>query len=169
MGNERVSSELAGAERRRRESSRELVSWEANSMAGGPAKPESSRASHASHSKDVKFPASHSMKRITQRKWYEKVLQILGSMVAWTWTIVAGIGGIGLIITCGPLRLTNGWFALLSAIAACPLTAWLLKKYRGITMSGWTRFAAAVLIIAIGRLVLKIEGRGDFLPGTPQW
>src|SRR5712691_11203020 len=27
----------------------------------------------------------------------------------------------------------------------------------------WARFAIAVLIIVIGRLVLKIEGRGDFL------
>jgi len=28
---------------------------------------------------------------------------------------------------------------------------------------GWARFAIAVLIIVIGRLVLKIEGRGTFL------
>jgi hypothetical protein len=56
-----------------------------------------------------------------------------------------------------------------SAIAACPLTAWLLKKYRGIAVSGWTRFAVAFLIIVLGRLVLKIEGRGNFLPGPLRW
>jgi hypothetical protein len=59
----------------------------------------------------------------------------------------------------------NGWFALFSGISACPLTAWLLKKYAGITLSGWARFGIALLIIVIGRLALKIEGRGEFLPG----
>ena len=63
----------------------------------------------------------------------------------------------------GPLPLTNGWFALFAGISACPLTAWLLKKYAGITIPGWARFAIAVLIIVIGRLVLKMEGRGTFL------
>ena len=71
-------------------------------------------------------------------------------------------GGLGLIITLGPWPPTNGWFALFSGISACPLTAWLLKKYAAITLSGWARFAIALLIIMIGRLVLKIEGRGTF-------
>jgi hypothetical protein len=44
-----------------------------------------------------------------------------------------------------------------------PLTAWLIKKYAGITLSGWVRCAIAFLIIVVGRLVLKIEGRGEFL------
>jgi len=72
-------------------------------------------------------------------------------------------GGLGLLITRGPLPLTNGWFALFSGISACPPTAWLLKKYGGITIPGWARFAIAVLIIVLGRLVLKMEGRGTFL------
>ena len=38
-------------------------------------------------------------------------------------------------------------------------------KYVGITLSGWARFGIAFLIMVIGRLVLKIEGRGNFLPG----
>ena len=63
----------------------------------------------------------------------------------------------------GPLPLTNGWFALFSGVSACPLTAWLIKKYAGITLSSWVRFAIAFLIIVVGRLVLKIEGRGEFL------
>ena len=37
------------------------------------------------------------------------------------------------------------------------------KKYAGITLSSWVRFAIAFLIIVVGRLVLKIEGRGEFL------
>jgi TctA family transporter len=79
----------------------------------------------------------------------------LGRLAAWAWTIIAGGGGLGLLITRGPLPLTNGWFALFSGISACPLTAWLLKKYAGITLSGWARFAIAFLIIVAGRLVLK--------------
>ena len=38
-----------------------------------------------------------------------------------------------------------------------------VKRKAGITLSGWTRFAIAFLIIVLGRLVLKIEGRGTFL------
>src|SRR5437588_7179879 len=37
------------------------------------------------------------------------------------------------------------------------------KKYAGVKLSGWARFGIAVLFIVIGRLVLKIEGRGTFL------
>jgi hypothetical protein len=96
--------------------------------------------------------------------WGQKLGRALGWLIAWIWTIAAGVGGLGLIITRGPLPLTNGWFALLSGISACPLTAWLLKRYAGIALSGWARFAIALLIIMIGRLVLKIEGRGTFLP-----
>jgi hypothetical protein len=93
-----------------------------------------------------------------------KIGRALGWLIAWMWTIVAGGGGLGLIITRGPLPLTNGWFALFSGISVCQLTAWLLKKYGGIALSGWARFAIALLIIMIGRLVLKMEGRGTFLP-----
>jgi len=84
--------------------------------------------------------------------------------VAWGWTLLAGIGGLGLIITLGPWPSTNGWFALFSGLSACPVTAWLLKKYAGITLPGWARLIAAILFIIAGRLALKIEGRGTFLP-----
>jgi hypothetical protein len=57
-----------------------------------------------------------------------KLSRVIGGVAAWFWTILAGGGGLGLFITQGPLPLTNGWFALFSGIAACPLTAWLLKK-----------------------------------------
>src|SRR5437016_3183969 len=103
------------------------------------------------------------MERTTQLAWGQRLGRILGWLAAWAWTIIAVCGGLGLIITQGPLPLTNGWFALFSGISACPLTAWLLRRKTGITLSGWTRFAIAFLIIMLGRLILKIEGRGTFL------
>ena len=103
------------------------------------------------------------MEQTAEPTVYQKLGRTVGWLVAWAWTIVAGGGGLGLIITRGPLPLTNGWFALFSGISACPLTAWFLKKYAGIKFPGWARFAVALLIIMIGRLVLKIEGRGTFL------
>ncbi len=93
-----------------------------------------------------------------------QLFRFLGGLTAWFWTILAGGGGLGLIITRGPLPLTNGWFALFSGISGCPLTAWLLKKYYGLMLTGWARFSIAFVFIVIGRLVLKIEGRGAFSP-----
>ena len=104
---------------------------------------------------------------ITSTIWSHRARQLVrwaGAIAAWAWTIVAGIGGLGLIITLGPWPPTNGWFALFSGLSACPLTAWLLKKYRGINFPGWARLAVAVLIIMAGRLTLKLEGRGSFAP-----
>src|SRR6266699_566027 len=103
------------------------------------------------------------MEQTTQPTWGHKLGRTLGWLAAWAWTVSAGGGGLGLLITRGPLPLTNGWFALFSGISACPLTASLLKRYTGIALSGWARFAIAFLIIVVGRLVLKIEGRGTFL------
>src|SRR4029077_21176863 len=63
-----------------------------------------------------------------------------------------------LLIQKGPWPPTNGWFALCSGVSACPLTAWLLKKYGGFEPSGTVRLAAAVLFIVAGRIALAIEG-----------
>jgi len=104
------------------------------------------------------------MEQTPQPTLGQKLGRTSGCFVALAWTIVVGGGGLGLIITRGPWPLTNGWFALFSGISACPLTAWLLKKYVGITLSGWARFAIAFLFIVLGRLVLKLEGRGPFIP-----
>ncbi len=79
----------------------------------------------------------------------------LGWIAAWAWTILAGGGGLWLLWTKGPLPLTNGWFALLSGLAACPLTAWLLRKYAGVPVSGRIRIAAAVLLFIAGKIALK--------------
>src|SRR5437773_3380908 len=104
------------------------------------------------------------MEQTNPPTWSQKLGRTFSWLAAWTWTIIAGGGGLGLLITRGPWPLTNGWFALFSGISACPLTALLLKKYAGITLSGWARFAIAFLFIVLGRLVLKLEGRGPFIP-----
>jgi hypothetical protein len=80
----------------------------------------------------------------------------LGWIAGWAWAIVAGGGGLWLLWTKGPLPLTNGWFALLSGLAACPLTAWLLKKCAGITVSGRVRIAATAFFFIAGRIALRV-------------
>jgi hypothetical protein len=81
-------------------------------------------------------------------------LALFGTLIAWAWTVVCGGGGIEYLWEAGPMKLTHGWFALASGLAACPLTAWGLKRYAGVHFSGWARFAAATLFIVAGRLAL---------------
>jgi|ERR1035438_8360373 hypothetical protein len=81
---------------------------------------------------------------------------MLGEIAAWAWAILAGGGGLWLMWTKGPWPLTNGWFALLSGLAACPLTAWLLKKYAGITLSGRVRIAVATFFFIAGKVALRV-------------
>jgi len=78
----------------------------------------------------------------------------LGLICAWAWAIVAGGGGFLLLLGKGPLPLTNGWFALLSGISGCPLTAWLLKKLAGVAVSGRVRFFTAAFFFVAGRIAL---------------
>ena len=80
----------------------------------------------------------------------------LGLITAWAWTILAGGGGAMLIIERGPWPLTNGWFALTSGIAACPLTAWLVNRVLGISFSGRARFATAALIWLAGQIARRL-------------
>jgi hypothetical protein len=80
----------------------------------------------------------------------------LGPVAAWAWAVVAGGGGLMLLVEKGPLPLTNGWFALLSGIAACPLTAWVLKRLTGVTVSGRVRFFSAALVFIAGRIALAV-------------
>jgi hypothetical protein len=60
-----------------------------------------------------------------------------------------------LLIERGPWPLTNGWFALASGVAACPLTAWLASRSLGVTLSGRVRFAAAALIWLAGQIARR--------------
>jgi hypothetical protein len=88
---------------------------------------------------------------------WRRVVAIFGEAVAWAWTVVAGGGGFGLILTEGALPLTHGWYAMLSGIAWCPATAWLLKRYANIEVSYWTRFGVAALFILMGRIALIVK------------
>ena len=84
-------------------------------------------------------------------------LRWLGWAIGWFWGIVAGGGGFGLLLTQGPLPLTNGWFAMFSGLAACPLTAWLLKRYAGIEVRVRNRVAAAAFIMLAGRMAVLLH------------
>jgi hypothetical protein len=78
--------------------------------------------------------------------------QTLGLVVAWAWTILAAGGGAMLLIERGPWPMTNGWFALLSGLAACPGTAWLAQRRFGIAIPGRARFVSAALIWVAGHV-----------------
>ena len=85
------------------------------------------------------------------RPWLDRS----GFILAWGWTILAGGGGAMLLIERGPWPLTNGWFAVCSAAAACPLTARLAKRVLGLRFSGQARFAAAALIWLAGQIARR--------------
>jgi hypothetical protein len=85
-------------------------------------------------------------------------------VVAWVWAIVAGVGGLMLLIHEGPLPITNGWFAMFSGIAACPLTASLLQKYAHITVRGSVQFAVALVIFVAGRIAVAVLLHRPLIP-----
>jgi hypothetical protein len=89
-----------------------------------------------------------------RQKWRGR----LGFIVAWTWTVLAGGGGVMLLIEKGPWPLTNGWFVLCSGVAACPLTTWLANRFLGISLSGRVRFATAALIWLAGQIARRVRG-----------
>ena len=89
---------------------------------------------------------------------------VLASLAAWVWALLAGVGGLALLIHEGPLPVTNGWFAMLSGIAACPLTATLLKKNASLSVAGWVQFAVALLIFVAGRVAVVLVLHRPFLP-----
>jgi hypothetical protein len=81
---------------------------------------------------------------------------LLAWIAGWAWTFVVGGGGLWLLYTRGPWPPTNGWFALFSGLAACPLVAWSLKKYTRINVSGWLQFAVAAFFFVAGHVALTI-------------
>jgi hypothetical protein len=89
-------------------------------------------------------------KAITPGTWGE----LLGLIAAWAWTVVAGGGGLLLLLEKGPWPMTNGWFALLSGMAACPLASWFLEKHAEVKISGRVRLAVAALFFIAGRIAL---------------
>ena len=81
---------------------------------------------------------------------------VLGETTAWVWTVLAGGGGFLLLLEKGPWPLTNGWFAMLSGIGACPLTTWILKRCANIAVSGWVRFGVAAFFFIAGQIALRV-------------
>jgi hypothetical protein len=84
---------------------------------------------------------------------------VVARILAWAWALVAGVGGLVLLIQEGPLPITNGWFAMFSGIAACPLTASLLKKHAHIAIPGFVQFLIALLFFVAGRIALAVLHR----------
>ena len=89
---------------------------------------------------------------------------LLARLAAWAWALLAGVGGLMLLIHEGPLPVTNGWFAMFSGIAGCPLTATLLEEHAGLSVAGWVQFAVALLIFLAGRLAVVLVLHRPFLP-----
>jgi hypothetical protein len=86
----------------------------------------------------------------------KSLVSTVGWIAGFAWTLVAGGGGLWLLFTKGPWPPTNGWFALLSGLSACPLVGWSLNKYAGIALSGWLQFAIAALVFVAGHVALTI-------------
>ena len=94
----------------------------------------------------------------------QKTLSVGAWLVAWGWALIAGIGGFMLLVHQGPLPITNGWFAMFSGIAACPLTARLLKRYARLVVPDYVQFAVALLIFIAGRVTVVVLLHRPFLP-----
>lgn len=96
----------------------------------------------------------------------QKTLSVIAWLVAWGWALIAGVGGFLLLVHQGPLPITNGWFAMFSGIAACPLTARLLNRYARVVVPSYIQFAVALLIFIAGRVAVVVLLHRPFLPGT---
>src|SRR5438445_7280117 len=84
----------------------------------------------------------------------QKTLSVIAWLVAWGWALIAGVGGFFLILHQGPLPITNGWFAMFSGIAACPLTARLLNRYARVVVPVYVQLAVALIIFMAGRVAV---------------
>ena len=86
----------------------------------------------------------------------KKVLPWIAVIAGWAWCLFAGGGGFGILLIRGPWPPTNGWFALMSGIVACPLIGRRSRSWLSPKVSGWQQFGAAVLLISLGRFALTI-------------
>jgi hypothetical protein len=93
-----------------------------------------------------------------------KIVVVVAGCLSWTWALLAGIGGFALLVHQGPLPITNGWFAMFSGIAACPLTARLVNRYARIAVPLYVQFRVALLIFVAGRVAVVVLLHRPFLP-----
>ena len=89
---------------------------------------------------------------------------VVAGCLSWTWALLAGIGGFVLLVHQGPLPITNGWFAMFSGIAACPLTARLVNRYARVAVPLSVQFGVALLIFVAGRVAVVVVLHRPFLP-----
>ena len=85
-------------------------------------------------------------------------------LAGWAWALLAGVGGLILLIHEGPLPITNGWFAMFSGMAACPLSALLLQRYAKVKVPIGAQLAVALLIMIAGRIAVVLVLHRPFLP-----
>ncbi|HEY2324460.1 MAG TPA: hypothetical protein VGJ82_16490 [Thermoanaerobaculia bacterium] len=93
----------------------------------------------------------------------QKTVSVIAWLVAWGWALIAGVGGLVLLIHEGPLPITNGWFAMFSGIAACPLTATLLKRYAHVVVPDYVQLAVALIIFIAGRVAVVLVLHRPFM------
>lgn len=89
---------------------------------------------------------------------------VFAQVVAWAWGLLLSIGGLALLMHEGPWPITNGWFAMFSGLAACPGSAWLLKRYANIKVPLSAQLAVALLISIAGRIAVVLVLHRPFLP-----
>jgi len=95
---------------------------------------------------------------------FTRVGLVFAQGVAWVWGVLLTVGGLALLIHEGPWPITNGWFAMCSGLAACPLSAWLLRRYAGIKVPLSVQLATALLISIAGRIAVVYVLHRPFLP-----
>lgn len=98
---------------------------------------------------------------------WKRATELIVAIAAWLWFMLAGCGGLGLMITTGPWPPTHGWFVLFSGLAAWPVTAWASKKYLRVKLPGRVRIGAAALFVLAGRLAVTFvsPGQGNLRTG----
>src|SRR5438105_5889323 len=87
-----------------------------------------------------------------------KALRTVAVVAAWVWTLVAGFGGFVLLLRLGPWPLTNGWFAMFSGIAACPLLPALFRRALRVEVRWPVFLAIAATIMIAGRIIVAVQG-----------
>ena len=98
------------------------------------------------------------------RKRLMSAIEVIAKSVGWAWTVIAGFGGLVLLVHQGPLPITNGWFAFLSGVASCPLAGSLVKRHTNFGVSIYAQLVLALLIFIAGWVAVVVLLHRPFLP-----